>query len=958
MRTIEPFPVGLDGLELAWGSVLLVVAALAVGLVVGVVLRARARPAAAAAAARERERERELESLRRIAAELARTSDVEGVARALLDEISLLFEVGFVALTFVSEDGREASGFLARADGTDVPWWPDVRLDLEREPSGIASAAYEASSFAVYDVGASTRVSARLAAEAGAKSAAFVPLVSEGRVIAVISVATTDDHRAFSSDDLDVMQTLASEAAIALERTRTSIELADALERERLLATISRRLRTELDPEAAVAAAVEETGKALGASRCFVRLQVEDGSMPVVAIWTAPGSPELSHGGDRLPVSNLAVRERRTVAVADIEELPELSNPSLGGLERLRELGARAVLAAPIVAQGRAIGVLTAHRDVVRAWTHGEAMLIETVAAEAGVTVRLGRLLEENRERIAQQTALLRAAQVLSGELELGTVLQRLVDELAALFDADASDCYLYDVDRGVLRCAAVHGFDQSLVGFEFGATRGLAGLAIREARAKIGSEYHELADPVPHEAYLGFTDALVAPMRWSDDVQGVLGVGRRNERPFDRRDAEVLEAFAVLASLALRNAETFTRSSRQARVQRGFYRIASVLGQSLSRAATLEAVAQAAAEALGGASAAVLMPQGKRLSLAGRYGLSAKFSAVLDAGIEAGDGPLVRAAGQSRVIAAPALAGDERLPEAWRQAAGVEGYRALVAVPVAAPRHEGGGLVAVFFSEERVFSDDDLELARHLADAARGALERSELFEAERSARALAQQLTRTGQLLTRELDPAAVLDEVVQQAPELVNADACAIRVLEDDVLVVTAAVGSGAEDAIGSRSAGSGWISGDVVQSAAPVALENAGGDARLRELDPMLAAGHIAYLGVPLNAADGAPFGVLAVYSLTGREWHQEEIEAMLALASSTSGALSNAELYQRVALERERSFAILANVAEGIVAVDREGDVVLWNDAAEQITGVAAADALGRAPLDVVGRALD
>ena len=49
------------------------------------------------------ERERELESLRRIATELARTSDVEGVARALLDEIGALFAVGFVALTFVSK---------------------------------------------------------------------------------------------------------------------------------------------------------------------------------------------------------------------------------------------------------------------------------------------------------------------------------------------------------------------------------------------------------------------------------------------------------------------------------------------------------------------------------------------------------------------------------------------------------------------------------------------------------------------------------------------------------------------------------------------------------------------------------------------------------------------------------------------------------------------------------------
>src|SRR6185312_12654692 len=164
-------------------------------------------------------------------------------------------------------------------------------------------------------------------------------------------------------------------------------------------------------------------------------------------------------------------------------------------------------------------------------------------------------------------------------------------------------------------------------------------------------------------------------------------------------------------------------------------------------------------AEALGGSAAAVLIPQGRRLTLAGSHELPPAFADALRAGIERGDGPLVRAATQGRVLASPMLAEDERLPEAWRAAAKTSRHRALLAVPVDVPRHDAGGLVAVLFEDERLFTDDDLDLARHLADATRGALERSELFEAERSARALAQQLTRTGRLLTTELDPAAVL-------------------------------------------------------------------------------------------------------------------------------------------------------------------------------------------------------
>jgi GAF domain-containing protein len=759
MSTAELSACGLLGLAAAWDTLAFILGALLVGLAVGTALRLRgARRSAAVIAEGERERE----SVQRIARELARAHDVEGVARALLDEIGVLFRVDFVALTFVSEDGTEAAGFLARSRATDVAWWRELRVDLAREPSGIGTAVREATVFAVYGID-DPRVSSRLAAAVGAKSAAFVPLISADRVIAVVSIATTSEHRLFSAEDLTMMQTLASEATVALERTRSTLALAEALERERLVMAIGRRLRTELDLGAALNAVVEQTGRALGASRCFVRLDPESA---VVAEWTAPGFERLRGDSENLPASSLAARMDRTVAIVDIETAPELQDPSLGGLDLLRDLGTRAVASTPVRADGPRLGVLTVHRDRTGAWTQGDIALLEAVAVEVALALRLGHLIDEHRERLGERSALLRAAEVVSGELELAEVLQRLADEVAALLQAHASDCYLYDRERGILRCAAVHGLDPMLVGYEFPAERGLSGLAIREGRPLIATEYASVADEVPHPAYAEFTDALVAPMRWGDDVRGVLGVGRRGPHPFTTRESDVLEAFASLASLALRNAETFSRSVRQARIQRGFYRIAAVLGQPLSRTETLDAVAQAASEALGGAAAAARMPSAARLVLSGAHEVPPTLAAVMGEGLDAGTEPLARSAASGRFVAVPELAEDERLPAAWREAAGRQGYCALLSVPVASPRDSAGGLVAIFFAEHRSFTEDDLELARHLAGAARGALERSELYEAERSARGLAQQLARTGRLLTTELDPEAVLDEVVERA------------------------------------------------------------------------------------------------------------------------------------------------------------------------------------------------
>ena len=309
-------------------------------------------------------------------------------------------------------------------------------------------------------------------------------------------------------------------------------------------------------------------------------------------------------------------------------------------------------------------------------------------------------------------------------------------------------------------------------------------------------------------------------------------------------------------------------------------------------------------------------------------------------------------------MLAAPRISDDDRFDDDWRRVTRDSGHRSLLAVPVEAPRSEEGALVLVFFAEERHFADDDLELARNLAGAARGALERSELFEAERRARALAQQLARTGALLATELEPGAVLDEVVRQAPALLGADAAVIRLLEGDELVASAASGEEIVSVLDSRVPSTARLAGDAVQSRSPVIVADARDDQRLLQADPVLAAGYASYVGVPLVGPEGVVHGVLSVYAKAPRQWQEEEVEALKAFAGNASAALSSAELYQNVALEKERSVAILSNIADGIVAVDRDGKVVLWNTAAEQITGVPAQEALERTPSDVLQRDLE
>jgi PAS domain S-box-containing protein len=665
-------------------------------------------------------RDRELGAIAAIAGALTRAGDLETAARPLVEQVLELIGVEFAAVAIVDADAKEARGVVARLQDADVDWWRDVRLDLRNEPSGIASAVFDAAPVVVYDMQNSPRVSPRLVERTGARSAVWVPIFAEGRVVGVLTAATTTAKRAFSGDEISLLQVLAGEVALALDRMRSADALARALEREQATAAIARRLRGQHDADEVLRIAEAALRDALH----LEHVSAEAGS---------DGRAQLAY---------------------------ERADP-------LNE---------------------------------GERLMVETATLEIDSALETSRLLAENRRRIEQQASLLHAAQVVTAELDRGALLQHLVDQAANLLRADAADCYLLDAERSTLRCAAVYGLDGGLVDTEIATDAGAAGLALQRERPVALRAYDENERRLGHPAYRAFADVLAAPMVWGGVVRGVVGVGWRSgtSHSLEPGDVDMLEAFAALASLAVANAEMFADSA-----------------------------------------------------LARRTALESKNLAV-----------------------------------------------------------------------------------------------------------ALAERLASVGSTLTAELDPVELHGEVVRQAVGLLAADAGSLSTLEGDDLVVRAVSADGPADAVGRRVPSTGWLGGDVVQLRAPVRRPDAFRALVEGEVDPLLEQGHQAYLGVPLARQEGPVQGVLAVYRKEPREWRPEEVETLAKLAATASTALAYAELHRRLALEHAQSVAILSNVADGIVAVDREGRVVVWNAAAERITGVPAAEALGRSPVDVIHRQLE
>jgi PAS domain S-box-containing protein len=532
-------------------------------------------------------REHQLAAVAELSAAIALAGDRESIARTVLDTLNELVGFDFSGLVLIDANGSEGRGLIARAGGDDVSWYPSLRLDLENEVSGVGHAFQTRTIFTVEDALGSTEVSVELTERAGLKSMVFLPLESERGAVGVVTAGSTSEFRSFRSEQLSLMKMLAAEGTLALERMDSVNALERGLQRERLVAEISRRVRAELDIDRLIDAALAETAKALDVTRCFLRLGDPDSAAPLRAEWRREGIEPISASATPyLAVSNLALRERQTAAVADVEKDPRLEDDSLRGREALLELGSRAVLSAPIILFDSVIGALAAHTSVVRHWSDDDIAFIEAIARELGIALHTAGLIEENKRQLEEQKALLVATEAMANELELDSVLaQRLaggraelvgpsssqevmataVRQAISLLEADAALMLELEANELVVREGEGEGLEE-MHGRRFPVAVSLAGDLVHSRNPLV------IADLTRDEGPLGSLDpvagrdfkALIGvPLIGPDDaLSGVLVVYSRRARAWRPKEIEALVTLAANTAIALASAALYLRVS------------------------------------------------------------------------------------------------------------------------------------------------------------------------------------------------------------------------------------------------------------------------------------------------------------------------------------------------------------------------------------------------------------
>ena len=222
----------------------------------------------------------------------------------------------------------------------------------------------------------------------GVRSLLGAPLHVRGRVIGVVHVGTLSP-RLFSEQEAELLQLAADRAALAIDHGR-------AYDAERALAERLRRLQAVTDvalTHLSTAALLDEltirVREIAAADTCAILL-LDEQSDELVAT-AAAGLEEAVEAGVRIPVgrgfAGRIAAEARPVFLPDVEHADVL-NPIL------RQKGIKSLLGAPLLADGRTLGVIHVGWLRPHAFDADEAELLQTAAERAAFGLERARLYE------------------------------------------------------------------------------------------------------------------------------------------------------------------------------------------------------------------------------------------------------------------------------------------------------------------------------------------------------------------------------------------------------------------------------------------------------------------------------------------------------------------------------------------------------------------------------------
>ena len=264
-----------------------------------------------------------------------------------------------------------------------------------------------------------------------------VPMMVGEKVSGVIATYHPTRDYVYSSDDLEILRAMASQAAIALDSATLYRKAEKRRSQLETVREITNAITTELEPQACMERILDETIKLLGAH--YATIQLVDEAADELVIHAQRGvegrilTPDLYRIKIGEGITGVAAQEKRTIKVGNVDDV----ECYLDYIE-----GTRSEMATPLIEHGKVIGVLNVEDPRENAFDQDDKDLFELLAEEVVIAVQKARKVGRRVEAAKFEYLGLLAGGVAHRVGSKGGLIRLHVNNLRKLVPPENDDVY------------------------------------------------------------------------------------------------------------------------------------------------------------------------------------------------------------------------------------------------------------------------------------------------------------------------------------------------------------------------------------------------------------------------------------------------------------------------------------------------------------------------------------